>query len=203
MVRMGDGGIGMKNVATAAVAASIFLAGCAGREPVPISVYKPSDAKLSCAELANEIQSNNANMLVRARESSDTTDRNVLIGAAGVLLFVPILLAIDAKDAAGTENRSYDERNRYLAGQARQAGCQVPTPLTVAMAEKQVEQAKKENTADGAPTQTATSAQPSGTSPAYAQSPGGSDLKNLMGRFLRGEITREQYEQERMQLASN
>ena len=141
----------MKRVARAAAAVSIVLAGCAGRDPVPISAYKPSDANLSCADLANEIQSNNANMLVRARESADTTDRNVLIGAAGVLLFAPILLAIDAKDAAGTENRSYEERNRYLAGQARQVGCQVPTPMTVAMAEQQVDQAKKANSTDGSP----------------------------------------------------
>ena len=186
----------------AAIAASTVLAGCAGRDPVPVSAYKPSDTRLTCADLAAEIRSNNANMLVRAKESADTSDRNVVIGVTGILLFAPALLAIDAKDAAATENRAYEERNRLLAAQARNVGCPVPAPLTVAMAEAQVEQAKAEKEEAAGVPQTA-AAQPSVTSPIYAPAPGGPELKDLMGRFLRGEITQQEYERQRMQLASN
>lgn len=193
----------MKRLAMAALAASTVLAGCAGRDPIPVSAYKPTDTQLSCADLANEIHANNANMLARAKESADTSDRNVMMGAAGILLFAPILLAIDAKDAAATENRAFEERNRRLAGQARQGGCQIPVPLTVALAEEQIGRTRSEGPAAGKDTQTAEADKPSVTSPIYARSPGGSDLKDLMGRFLRGEITQEQYEQERTQLALN
>lgn len=193
----------MKRLVAVALATSTLLVGCAGRDPVPVSAFKPNDARLTCADMATEIQTNNANMLARAQESSDTSDRNVLIGAAGILVFAPILLAIDAKDAAATENRAFEERNRYLAGQARQVGCQVPAPMTVAMAEEQIERKKLQDDADAKNTKTAASGQPSVTSPIYTSSPGGSDLKDLMGRFLRGEISQEQYQRERMQLASN
>jgi len=193
----------MKRLAIAALAASTVLTGCAGRDPVPVSAYKPSDAGLTCGDLANEIRSNNANMLVRARESSDTSDRNVMIGAAGVLLFVPLLLAIDAKDAAATENRAFEERNRQLASQAGQGGCQVPVPLTVAMAEEQIDRSKSVDTGSDGETQTASAASPVSQVSTHAGGPANSDLKALMGRFLRGEISQEQYEQQRTQLASN
>lgn len=200
----------MRRLVVIATATTTLLTACAGRDPVPVSAYKPSDAKLSCTDLTAEIRANNQKMLTLARESADTTDRNVMVGAAGVLLFAPMLLAIDAKDAAATENRSYEARNEQLAELARQGGCEVPTPYTVAMAEEEIGRSRDKESS-GAPkagkdAQTSDAVDPAKRSadPQQTVLPGQrSDMQELMGRFLRGEISREEYERTRMQIASN
>lgn len=124
----------MKRITIAAVTTTLMLGACAGRDPAPVSAYKPSDSKLSCADLGAEIRGNNQTMIALAEESAATGDRNVAIGAAGVLLFAPMLFAIDAKDAAKTENKAFEARNQQLVEMARDTGCEVPTPYTTAMA---------------------------------------------------------------------
>lgn len=206
-------GVGMlvKRSMVAALAASAILTGCAGRDALPVSAYKPGDDRLTCGQIAGEIESNNQLMLARARESADTTDRNVMIGAAGVLLFVPILFAIDAKDAAGTENRAFEERNRVLTQKARMTGCQVPAAFTVAMVEETIGRQRIADSADpaagkDAQTQDLATAAPvrRATEPQSASLPqNGGELRTLMNRFLRGEIDREEYERARTRIASN
>lgn len=200
----------MRRRAMAALAAATVLGACAGRDPVPVSAYKPTDAKLSCADIAAEVRGINRTMVSLARESATTSDRNVMMGAAGVLLFAPILLAIDAKDAAATENRAFEARNKHLADLARQTGCEPPVPYTVAMAEEEI--GRERSPEDTASTETASASQTSNAAAppqrstasrsATPAAPEG-DLQNLMAQFLRGEISREEYEKARMQIASN
>lgn len=139
----------MKRITIAALTTTLVLGACAGRDPVPVSEYKPTDSMLSCTDLGAEIQGNNQKMVALAEESAETNDRNVAIGAAGVLLFAPALLAIDAKDAARTENRAFEARNRYLAELAQDTGCEVPPPYTAAMAEEEVARTREDEATSG------------------------------------------------------
>lgn len=205
-----DTGWGMKRSMTAIMAATALLAACAGRDPVPVSAYKPTDSKLSCTELSAEIRANNQNMVALAQESANTTDRNVMMGAAGVLLFAPILLAIDAKDAAATENRALEARNHQLAEMGRQGNCDVPAPYTVTMAEEKIGRSRSDRAAAGPVAgkdpQTSDASEPTARSavpPRVAPPMPRGDLGDLMGQFLRGEISQEEYELARRQTASN
>lgn len=201
----------MKRGMMATVTTAIVLAGCAGRDPIPVSAYKPNDGRLNCDQIAHEITSNNHNMLTRARESADTNDRNVMMGAAGVLLFAPILLAIDAKDAAATENRAFEERNRVLLQKAREDGCDVPTAYTVAKAEEEIGRSKKSTGSGPAAGKEAADSRVAEVreeshSPAQQRAAPpleAGDIQDLMGQFLRGEISREEYERARLTVASN
>ena len=61
-----------------------------------------------------EIQSNNVAARRLAGDDSKKSGRNVAVGVVGVLLFPPLLFALDLKGAAKTEMNALRDRNRYL-----------------------------------------------------------------------------------------
>lgn len=189
----------------AALCAGLLVAGCAGRDPVPVSAYQPNDTGLSCNELNTEIQGNNDALRTRVQESKDKQDRNILIGGAALLLFWPAAFAMDMKGAADTEAKAYEQRNRTLALLAAKKKCSTTHPMTVAEAEAErvakAAAAEKDNDLTGVRTPTDQRLEANRMAAAPVAEPamgsGGVDnarLHELMDRFLRGEITKDEYE---------
>lgn len=189
--------------------ASVLVAGCAGRTAVPVSAYQPNDNQMSCREVDSEIQRNNEALRVRVQEGAETEKRNIAVGAAAILLFWPAAFAMDFKDAAGTEAMSLEQRNATLTQLAAKQRCRTTHAMTVAEAEaervaREVAERRmsEENKVTGVTTPTdprlRQASQPTATAvrQASAAEPGldRSRLRDLMDRFLRGEISKAEYE---------
>jgi len=193
----------------ALLCASVVVTGCAGRTAVPVLAYLPSDDQMSCREIDSEIQRNNDALRARVQESADTEKRNIVVGAASILLFLPAAFAMDFKDAAGTEATSLEQRNATLTQLASKRRCQTAHAMTVAEAEAErgadeVSERRKaeENKVMGVTTPTdprlrqANQSAPSAVREASAAETGvdRGRLHDLMDRFLRGEISKAEYE---------
>jgi hypothetical protein len=100
---------------------SVFLAGCAGREPNPISCYAPGDEKLSCESLKQEISLLQSNMLALLPKT-DKSFTNTLWAAGGVAVTVPYFF-IDMKDAERIEYEAFRRRHNRLLLIAQEKGC--------------------------------------------------------------------------------
>jgi hypothetical protein len=100
---------------------SAFLAGCAGREPNPVSCYAPGDEELNCESLKQEISLLQSNMLALLPKT-DKSFTNTLWGAGGFVCYVPYLF-IDMKDAERIEYEAFRRRHNRLLLMAREKGC--------------------------------------------------------------------------------
>jgi len=187
------------------------MAGCAGRDAVPVSAYSPNDKEMSCRELDTEIQRNNDVLRDRVGEAAGTEQRNIVVGATALLLFWPALFAMDLKDAAGTEATSLEQRNVVLAQLAAKGRCQTARAMTVAEAEAErvaaeVAARAAEETVDAPGVRTPTDQRLHQTSPvatpavapaavqASATEGDRERLRDLMDRFLRGDISKAEYD---------
>lgn len=188
--------------------AGLVLAGCAGREPMPVSAYMPSDAEMTCEAVDAEIRRNNDALRARVNEDAETQNKNILVGTAAFLLFAPIALAMDFKGAASTEANSFEQRNRTLTGLATRKRCATAHAKTVAevVAEREadVESAKVEEQADAPGVRTPTDQRlhqaGTGATPMVTRASARSAvvdrdrLRDLMDRFLSGELSKAEYE---------
>lgn len=106
-----------------AASAALALASCAGRTPAPVSLSQPSDQATSCEGFAAEIAANNSRALSLAQQQSNTNAKNVGAAVVGVLLFPPLLLAMDLSGADGVELQALRARNEHIATLMRQRNC--------------------------------------------------------------------------------
>ena len=193
----------------AVTCAGLMMAGCAGRDAVPVSAYLPNDKEMSCREVGTEIQRNNDLLRAKVREVADTEQRNIVVGAAALILFWPAAFAMDLKDAAGTEANSLEQRNAVLAQLAAKGRCRTARPFTVADAEAErvatevaAREAAQPVDVQGVRTptdqrlhQASAVASPSSIQASTVSTGvGGDRLRDLMDRFLRGEISKAEYE---------
>ena len=111
----------MKALGTLLVIINVFLSGCAGREPNPVSCYAPGDEKLSCESLKQEISLLQSNMLALLPKT-DKSFTNTLWGAGGAMFYVPYLF-IDMKDAERIEYEAFRRRHNRLLLIAGEKGC--------------------------------------------------------------------------------
>jgi hypothetical protein len=183
--------------------ACLMVAGCAGRDPIPVSAYMPNDAGLTCPEIDAEIVGNNSGLKARVNESIDTRDKNIVVGAAAILLFLPAALAMDLKGAASTEATALEARNRTLTMLGAKQRCRTTHAMTVAEAEAEREasiqsaEASQPTDVPGVRTPTDQRLHPAPTATQMSAVPAGVDraqLQTLMDRFLRGEITKAEYD---------
>ena len=203
---------------TVLACAGLIVAGCAGRQPVPVSAYLPDDAGMSCEAIDAEIRRNNEALRVRVDEDAETQNKNIVVGAAAALLFLPIAFAMDFKGAASTEANAFEQRNGTLTGLAEKRRCRAAPALTVAQAaaDRGARIAAARTTdgtaAPGVRTPTDQRLHQTGAPPT-APEPGvplvaaetraaepvsepavdRARLRDLMDRFLRGEITENEY----------
>lgn len=106
----------MRILCTAAFAA-LMLAGCAGRDAQQIATVQVQDANSDCAMITAEIQANNKRAEDLASERGLKVAQNVAAGVVGIVVW-PVLFAMDAKGAAGTEIDALKSRQEYLANLA-------------------------------------------------------------------------------------
>lgn len=92
-----------------------LLSACAGRSPEPVQVTQRTDTRLSCAEMDAEIASNNDRISGLYREEDDKRAQNILAVAGAILVFPPLLFAMDFQDAAGIEREALQQRQFRLA----------------------------------------------------------------------------------------
>lgn len=123
-----------------AVSVALVLAACAGRTPAPISLSQLSDTTATCDAFAAEIAANNARALALAQQQSNTNAKNVGAAVVGVLLFPPLLLAMDLSGADGVELQALRARNEHIASLMRQRGCtNIPPPSPEAAQAKSID----------------------------------------------------------------
>ncbi len=110
-------------VVTSLAIAALILSACAGREARPMQSTKATDAQLSCELMAGEMKSNIQMARALAKEMEETTGKNVAAAAVGVLIFPPLLLLMNLKEAEKTEMLALRDRNLHLRRLMTQKGC--------------------------------------------------------------------------------
>jgi len=113
----------MRIIAILPVLALCF--GCAGRDPQVIATVQPQDVNSDCAMINSEIQANNKRVESLASEQGLKTAQNVAAGVVGIVIW-PVLFAMDAKGAAGTDAAALQARQEYLANLATQRCAKAP-----------------------------------------------------------------------------
>lgn len=106
----------MRILCSAALAA-LVLSGCAGRDAQQIATVQLQDSTSDCAMITAEIQANNKRAEDLASERGLKVAQNVVAGAVGIVVW-PVLFAMDAKGAAGTEIDALKSRQEYLSNLA-------------------------------------------------------------------------------------
>lgn len=100
------------------VGLALMLGACAGRAPQLSPLVLASDETASCKDLATESQRNSDQMEILAIEETMKLGQNVVAGVSGFMIW-PAWLALDFQNAAGKEAKALEQRNRQLAGLAR------------------------------------------------------------------------------------
>lgn len=100
-----------------------ILAGCAGRDPNMMASMQTEDKNLVCADMEKEYSNNHNVALVKIKANETDDDKDLILGGVGVLLFFPVLFALDTKNADGNEGNSLIDRNEHLVKLANDKGC--------------------------------------------------------------------------------
>ena len=111
----------MKKLVCLLLCASIFMAGCAGREANPILVYIPGDENRSCQGLKTEVAQLQADM-TRILPKTNKGATNALWATAGVFLIFPFFF-MDFKDAEKIEFDAMRQRHNRLLIYAAEKKC--------------------------------------------------------------------------------
>ena len=116
----------MRSYTLPLLGATLLVAGCAGRDARPVDAYTSYDEQMSCNAISQEIVSNNGKIDATVAELQQTKGENVAVGVVGVILFLPILFALDVSDAEKTEIAALENRNENLARIGHEKECEVP-----------------------------------------------------------------------------
>jgi len=128
---------------------ALVLSGCAGRKPNPVAEIQPGDATLTCQQLKSEVQVNNQAIFGLIGEKKKSQGGNVVAGI-GAVIFLPALLFMNTKGAAGDEARAYQRRNQGLITRYNAKSCK-PEIRTMTDADYiKAQKAAKEQKADEA-----------------------------------------------------
>ena len=114
----------MKKIMCVILCPVIFFAGCAGRDPKPISIYQPGDENLNCDSLKSQV-----NQLQDEMEATlPKTDKflsNVFWAATGLFTFFVGCLFMDVKDAEKIEFEAMRQRHNKLLEYIKAKSCDV------------------------------------------------------------------------------
>jgi hypothetical protein len=104
-----------------AIGLTLLCTACAGRPPTQAAaIVQPFDQQKDCPALSAEIGSNTQRIGQLAGEQSDNRVQNIVAGTVGMVVFWPVLFAMDFQDAAGIESNALQARQQYLAMMAAQ-----------------------------------------------------------------------------------
>ncbi|NKL63764.1 hypothetical protein ELH27_29080 (plasmid) [Rhizobium leguminosarum] len=131
------------------LALSISLAGCAGREARPVASTNPSDSAFDCAGIAREFEANERQITSTVKERTDAQGKNIVLGATGVLLFLPALFFMDPKSPEKVEIDALRNRNKVLTSIAKSKGCPAPKSQLTELYKHLDAKAKPASSSDG------------------------------------------------------
>ena len=112
--------------AAALLSCTIILSGCGGREAHPIASTSAGDTGMECSGINREFAANERQILTTVKERSQAQGKNVILGATGVLLFLPALFFMDPKSPEKIEIDALRNRNQVLTDLARSRKCAAP-----------------------------------------------------------------------------
>jgi len=92
----------------------ILLAGCAGREAMPVQVQRVGDSRRPVESIEAEIQQIDEEIQAKENKRKGTAVANVIYGVTGFFVLVPWFF-MDFKDAEGTEIEALKHRKVWLA----------------------------------------------------------------------------------------
>ena len=96
-----------------AIAGSVALSSCAGRDPQPIQTVQQQDTYADCAMIRAEINANNQKAQELANEQGMKVAQNVAAGVVGLVIW-PVWFGMDFKGAAGMDAANLQARQEYL-----------------------------------------------------------------------------------------
>lgn len=114
----------MKKIINVLLTCIVGLTGCAGRQAYPIQSYIPGDEKKSCLILKAEMAQIEAEIADKLPKS-DKTGSNILLGAAGVIIW-PLWLFMDLKGADKIEVEAMQRRYKALTLFLVDKDCDLP-----------------------------------------------------------------------------
>src|SRR5215470_10149194 len=110
-----------------ALALTMMLGACAGRQPAQIAVVQPQDASMDCTAIQAEVNANSSRITDLSRESSNKVAKNVAAGVAGLFIW-PLWFAMDFQGAADKDTAALQSRQNYLGTLASQRHCAMQAP---------------------------------------------------------------------------
>jgi hypothetical protein len=136
------------SIIVAGIASSaLVLSACAGREARPVQTARATDTQLSCELMASEITTNIQTARALTKEQNETSGKNVAVAAVGVLLFPPLLFAMNLKEAEKAEMLALRDRNLHLRRLMTAKGCTNIPPASPAEQDKMTRQARAKEAA--------------------------------------------------------
>ena len=120
----------MKKRICAGMAFMFFVSGCAGSGPNPVARYTSADEKRNCASLKAEIKTNKKEIVKKIEVRTNKTNKNLILGAAGVFFITPWLY-MDLKGKEAVETEALERRNAALRHIAFDKGCNAPLPIVM------------------------------------------------------------------------
>ena len=112
----------MTKVISLTLVVSIFLAGCAGRDPNPIALSMPGDKDLSCEALSAEM----TNLKMDMQQLKPKTDK--FWTNTFWLIVLPFLM--DVKEAEKIEYNAFQNRYNRLLIISQEKGCDFASSLS-------------------------------------------------------------------------
>jgi hypothetical protein len=141
----------------------IFFAGCAGREPRPISVYQPGDENRSCESLKGEVVQLQKDMEALLPHT-DKLGSNALWAGTGIFTLGIGFFFMDLKDTEKVEFEAMRQRHNKLLDYLKSKNCDVndikaePIP-SLEYRKKEAEEILKKQKADAKNAQSQTTQQ--------------------------------------------
>lgn len=100
---------------SALAALALCLASCAARQVTPVSMTQPTDDRLTCSEIDQEMKSNQAAAAELLQKNKEVDQANAAKVAASVLLSGWFALTVDLSNEEQIKMRALADRNEALA----------------------------------------------------------------------------------------
>lgn len=134
----------MKKTSSAIVLSAVIVSGCAGRDANPVQTIQEGDAKLSCAELRQEIDISSQSMSRLIGDQKEVQGKNTAAVVVGAVVFFPALFFMNLKGAAKEEAKALQDRISGLADRHNAKGCKPPIKIMTAAEAKAAQAAAKQ-----------------------------------------------------------
>jgi hypothetical protein len=107
------------------VACAVVLCGCAAKPVTPVQMAQPGDEQLSCAELNQQIQVNEAAAKDFLKKDKQVENGNAAKTVMSATPFIGILsaMAVDLSNVEQIKARAILDRNERLTYLKKQKGC--------------------------------------------------------------------------------